>query len=281
MKSCPSHLARHATSAALDRDASHALELMARVARGQREAQLELLERVGAGMQRTLHRLVGSDAPVEPLLETSLLMALNRASEYTGDESLALWAQRITVQLAMSYLGGAPSPSLPSAANEVEAGAELTPKVCDLLGRVRAILRRMRPEEQVAFALLDLDGRSLREASSLTGASPMVVRQRASRARRHLLFAARSDRLIAGYVRLSDPLRKLAERLHRMRLGRLRTDSLRRVELRVVDALTPAPFGRVAGSDAAGSRVSASHVSGSHVSASRVAVSRARADTAR
>jgi DNA-directed RNA polymerase specialized sigma24 family protein len=249
MKSPPIPFARHVTGGAASRGTAHALELMASVARGQRQAQLELLERVGPGMQRTLHRLVGNDAPIEPLLEAALLRAVNRAPEYTGVEPLALWAQGIAVQLAMSYLGGAPPPSPPAAPNGAEAGAELPPKsppkVCDLLGRVHAILRRMRPEEQVAFALLDLDGRSLRDASSLTGSSPVVVRERASRARRHLLFVARSDRLIAGYVRLSDQLRKLAARLHRLRPESLRTDSLRRAERRVVDTLMPPALGSV------------------------------------
>lgn len=216
-----------------------AIQLMDGVTRGQRRAQLEFLETVGLAMQRTLHRLVGNEAPIEPLLEAALLRAINRAAEYAGDEPLVLWAQTSAVQVATTYLAG-PNPAAPPG-TDVETEAELSPKVRDLLSRVRTMLRKMRPEEQVAFALLDLDGRSLGEASSLTRSSPMVVRQRAWRARRQLLFAARHDRLIAGYVRLADPLRRLAARLHQLGLPSLGSDSLHRAQHRVVEVLTPAP----------------------------------------
>jgi DNA-directed RNA polymerase specialized sigma24 family protein len=216
-----------------------ALHLMARVSRGQLRAQLEFLETVGLAVQRTLHRLVGAEAPIEPLLECALLRAINRAAEYVGDEPLVLWAQTSAVQVATTYLGGPNRPAPPAASGEAEP--ELTPKVRDLLSRVRAQLRQMRPEEQVAFALLDLDGRSLGEASSLTRTSPIVVRQRAWRARRQLLFAARHDRLIAGYVRLADPLRKLAARLQQLGAHSLGSDSLQRAQTRVVQVLTPEP----------------------------------------
>jgi DNA-directed RNA polymerase specialized sigma24 family protein len=216
-----------------------AVQLMARVARGQRRAQLEFLEAVGFGVQRTLLRLVGCQAPIEPLLEASLLRAVNRAPEYRGDVPLALWSQSIAVEVATTYLGDA---AAAGAGIDSAADAQLPPKVRDLLTRVHAILRKMRPEEQVAFALLELDGRSLGEASSLMRASPIVVRQRASRVRRQLLFAARSDQLIAGYVRLAEQLRRLAGRLSRLRLqATLDSDSLRRAQRHVAQILMPEP----------------------------------------
>jgi DNA-directed RNA polymerase specialized sigma24 family protein len=214
-----------------------AVHLMARVSRGQRRAQLEFLETVGLAMQRTLYRLVGAEAPIEPLLEAALLRAINRAPEYVGDEPLVLWAQTSAVQVATTYLGGPKPAARP--AGSIEARPGPTPTVRDLFSRVRGQLRMMRPEEQVAFALLELDGRSLGEAASLTGASPVVVRQRAWRARQQLLFAARHDRLIAGYVRLADPLRKLAARLQQLSLPTLGSDRLRRAQGRVVQVLTP------------------------------------------
>jgi DNA-directed RNA polymerase specialized sigma24 family protein len=222
-----------------------AIQLMACVARGQRHAQLEFLEAVGLGVQCTLRRLVGDEAAIEPLLEAALLQAVNHAPEYRGNEPLALWAQSIAVQVATSYLVGAPK-ALAGTSGSAPAETELPPKVCDLLGRVRAQLRETRPEEQVAFALLEFDGRSLGEASCLMRASPMVVRQRATRAWRHLLFAARSDRLIAGYVRLAEQLRRLAARLQRLRRhSSLGSDnlhrSLRRAQRRVVQVLTLEP----------------------------------------
>jgi RNA polymerase sigma factor (sigma-70 family) len=227
----------HGPSEETGSDSLRSVQLMARVARGQRGAPLELFRSVAPGMHRTLHRLVGGGAPLEPLLEAALVRAVRRAHEYTGAEPLALWAECIAVQVATSYLvGAAPSPECANADTSASPAAPAL-KVADLLSRVHAILRKMRPEEQVAFALLELDGRSLREASSLLGASPSVVRQRASRARRQLLFAARSDRLIAGYVRLADSLRRIAGRLNRLRSAPPRDSSLDRVQGRVVKML--------------------------------------------
>jgi RNA polymerase sigma factor (sigma-70 family) len=241
------HRNRSAASRSPQLEGSGAVRLMARVAGGQRQAQLELIELIGLEIQRTLQRVVGCDAPIDELLEAALLGAVERAREYHGEESLALWAQRSAVQVATGYLRRVPSPPNPLgapsrvAANGSESVLELPPKVRDLFVRVREILRSMRPEEQVAFALLDLDGRSLAEASALLRASPVVVRQRASRARRHLLFAARSDRRIAAYVRLAERLRGLAVRVRSSPRSPLASDNLRRVQGRVFRILSPGP----------------------------------------
>jgi len=211
-----------------------ALELMAHVSRGRRAAQLALLDAVGACMERTLHRLLGCDAPLEPLLEAALLRALNLAPDYAASEPLALWADRIAVQVATEYLSG----PRPVGLDPARAGVGADPSsVRALLGCVQWRLRRVRPEEHVAFALLDLDGRSLLEASRLTGAAPIVVRQRAERARRHLLFAARRDRTIAAYLQLSERLRALAARLQRNRPGGEPRRGVRRLHESVVSAL--------------------------------------------
>jgi DNA-directed RNA polymerase specialized sigma24 family protein len=190
-----------------------ALELTARAGRGERPAQLALLGAIAASVERLLYRVLGGDAPLAPLLEAALLRAINHAAEYAGDEPLATWAERLAVQVATAYLCGArPAETEPRGpANDVGGS------VRTLLARVHARLRRVRPEERVAFALLELDGRSLLDAARLLGAAPGVVRQRAARARRHLLFAARRDRTIAAYLQLSERLRALAARLQRER----------------------------------------------------------------
>jgi DNA-directed RNA polymerase specialized sigma24 family protein len=207
------------------------LQLMAEVCSGQRAAQRALLEAIDGRAQRTLYRLLGRDAPLEPLLEAVLMRAIARASEYDGDEPLTLWADRAVVQVAMSYL---------SSARPIEprpAVTEASASVRELLSRVQSLLRRVRPEEHVAFALLELDGRPLLEVAVLVLAAPMVVRQRAERARRQLLFAARRDRTLVAYLRLSERLRELAANVPHRSGGSQRASG--RLHENVLDALHP------------------------------------------
>lgn len=187
--------------------------LVAIAARGERGAPPEWMSFVGSRLQRTLYRLLGPAAPVELLLERGMAEAAASWSKYPGDEPVSIWAQRIAVDVALRHLasGG-------GAVNESHCCANARPGgVREVLTTLYAALQKTRPMEQVAFALLELDGRSLSEAAAILRAPPMVVRQRAWRARRHLLFAARGDRLIARYLRIAARLGALARRLDQPR----------------------------------------------------------------
>lgn len=183
--------------------------LVAIAARGARGAPPEWMTFVGGRVRRTLYRLLGPAAPMELLLERAMAEAAAGWSKYAGDEPVSIWAQRIAVDVALQHLarGGA-------AGGERHCCESARPGgVREVLATVYASMQKTRPMEQVAFALLELDGRSLSEAAAILGAPAMVVRQRAWRVRRHLLFAARGDRLIARYVRLGARLAALARRL--------------------------------------------------------------------
>jgi len=86
------------------------------------------------------------------------------------------------------------------------------PEAClaHLLAAVRSHLQQMRPEEQIAFALLELHGREVTEAAHMLGVAPTILRRRMLRARGKLLFVARRDPMIAHYLALADTLRSLA-----------------------------------------------------------------------
>lgn len=183
--------------------------LVAIAARGERGAPPEWMKFVGGRLQRTLDRLLGPTAPVELLLERAMAEAAASWSKYAGDEPVSIWAQRIAIDVAVRHLasGG-------GAVNDSHCCVNARPGgVREVLATLYAALQKTRPMEQVAFALLELDGRSLSEAAVILRAPPMVVRQRAWRVRRHLLFAARGDRLIARYLRIAARLGALARRL--------------------------------------------------------------------
>jgi DNA-directed RNA polymerase specialized sigma24 family protein len=181
--------------------------LLERVRQGGRRAQLELVDTLAAPVRHTLYRLLGSQAPIELLLEAALLRALSEAVEYDARQPLVLWAQGIAVRTAMSFLGGVREP------RQGPPPPQTDHTVRGLLDRVHSRLRDLSPEDQVAFALLHLEGRPLEEAALLMRAQPLTVRRCAERAQQRLLFLARGDQRIATYLRLSGLLREAARRL--------------------------------------------------------------------
>jgi hypothetical protein len=70
-------------------------------------------------------------------------------------------------------------------------------------------MRGARPEEQLAFALLELNASSIDEAAAILCVPAQVVRQRAWRLRRGLLFAARRDLELRRYLLIATRLRSL------------------------------------------------------------------------
>jgi DNA-directed RNA polymerase specialized sigma24 family protein len=170
--------------------------------RGTRNAGSRWRKVVGSELDRTLKCLLGPDAPIEQLLESGRFEALNSWPP-PGDQPLALWVQRIATGVALGYLKGQPR-----ALDETAAGARAG-GVREVLANLYGRLRTMRPQEQLAFALLELNGSSVSEAAVVLRVSPAVVRQRAARVRRQLLFAARSDRLLLRYMCIALRLQAL------------------------------------------------------------------------
>jgi DNA-directed RNA polymerase specialized sigma24 family protein len=169
--------------------------------RGTRSASPEWSKLVGSLLERTLQRLLGPEAPQELLLEGALFEALSSWPP-RGDQTITLWGQRIAVGVAHGYLKSAASS--PETAPSASAGS-----LREAITHLHRWLRAARRDEQLAFALLELNASSVAEASAILGVAPAVVRQRAAFLRRQLLFAARGDRLLARYLRLGKRLNGL------------------------------------------------------------------------
>lgn len=152
----------------------------------------------GSVLERTLQRLLGPAAPIESLLESALVEAFNETDR--GERPALLALQRIAASVALSYLKSEPCGSVE------EQQRARHGSVRETLFHLHAWLRSSRAEDQLAFALLELSASPLLEVAAILRVSPTVVRQRAARIRRQLLFAARSDRLLARYLRLEARL---------------------------------------------------------------------------
>jgi DNA-directed RNA polymerase specialized sigma24 family protein len=170
--------------------------------RGTRSASPEWSKLVGSLLERTLQRLLGPEAPQELLLESALFEALSSWPP-RGDQTITLWGQRIAVGVAHGYLKSA-ARSSPEKALPAPSGS-----LREAITHLHRWLRAARQDEQLAFALLELNASSVAEASAILSVAPAVVRQRAAFLRRQLLFAARGDRLLARYLRLGRRLNGL------------------------------------------------------------------------
>jgi DNA-directed RNA polymerase specialized sigma24 family protein len=181
----------------------HELLLAVRGSRDVREGWMRL---VASTLERTLHHLLGPDAPLPELLESTLFEA---AATWPPprDEPLSIWMQRIAARASLLHLSRSAN-SVP-----VRARPERPGGVREVLVRVYGCLRTLLPEAQVALALLDMDGRALNEAAAILQLSPAAIRKHSRGARRHLAFVARRDPLIARYLRISARLRALAHQL--------------------------------------------------------------------
>jgi DNA-directed RNA polymerase specialized sigma24 family protein len=201
-------LPRRIGAAKRGKDFRHEL-LVSMAVRGTRTAGPEWVKIVGGALQRTLQHLLGPDVPIEALLESALFEALSSWPPAPGEGPLSVWLQRIAAGVALAHLRCAGPGADPGRLGARPGG------IVEVLSSLYARLRKLPAEEQVAFALLELDGRSLSEAAAVLRAPVTVVRQRACRVRRHLLFAARCDRLLIRYLCMSARLRALARRLDR------------------------------------------------------------------
>jgi DNA-directed RNA polymerase specialized sigma24 family protein len=72
------------------------------------------------------------------------------------------------------------------------------------VSRLYEQLRRLEPEVQIAFALFELDGRSLGQVAELTGVSWAQAQGRLGRARAELEVAARRDEALARWLKEQD-----------------------------------------------------------------------------
>lgn len=161
--------------------------------RGTRSAGSKWMKVVGFELEQTLKCLLGPDAPIQPLLESARFQALS-AWPPPSDQPLSIWVRSIATGVALSHLKAEPAPTSRAGEDAREGG------VREVLSNLYGKLRKARPHEQLAFALLDINGSSVSEAAAILRLPPATILQSAARVRRQLLFAARRDRLLLRYL---------------------------------------------------------------------------------
>jgi RNA polymerase sigma-70 factor (ECF subfamily) len=184
--------------------------LARRAVSGDRSAQQLLFLQLKGAVHATLYRAVGSNTQMEDLLQESFLAVFRALPSYRGEAKLTTWADRIAVRVAFHHLRRSASLRAGDRSPESAPALRLVSSADDNaehrqgVARLYEQLRRLKPEYQIAFALFELDGRSIEEVAELTGVSLVAAKSRISRARRKLWAAARRDDVLISYLAKED-----------------------------------------------------------------------------
>ena len=138
-------------------------------------AAAALFDAYGQYVERLLARVLGPDPEIDDLLHDVFVEALANIGQLRDPARLKGWLTRMTVftargllrrrrrQAWLVFLPADDVPPRPSAAP--------SPETRDLLARVFAILRKLRPNHRIAFSLRYIEGMTLPEAAEASGVS--------------------------------------------------------------------------------------------------------------
>ena len=173
-------------------------DLVARCQSGSEPAFRALYHRAAPRVHVWLVRLLGPRPDVLDVLQEVFVQVHRSIGGFRGESSFTAWLHRVTINVAYSYLRRAEPKSVPLP--EIETTDNAVDDEGRLIARseLRALYRAMdglSPDKRIAFALYELEGLSLKEIASLTGAGVPTVAARLRRAR------------IAVIEALADPVR--------------------------------------------------------------------------
>ena len=177
------------------------LLLVDRCREGEELAATELFRSQKKRVHATLYRVIGSNRDMEDLLQETFIQVFRSLHSYRGEAKLSTWIDRIAARVAYKYLSkrkGVPTPielvvenesTMPPPLHQVAARAAIE--------RLYVALDDLSPTLRVAFALFEIDGRSMAEVGELVGCTKTTAKLRVWRARRSLLKAAQSDPVLS------------------------------------------------------------------------------------
>ncbi len=179
--------------------------LVDRCVGGHEAATRELFRSHRGRVHATLYRVLGGNGDMDDLLQETFVQVFGSLRSWRAEASLATWIDRIAVRVAYRYLGqrrarpptdelgddDAIAPDVGGA--RVAAAREGVRRLYDALGRLA-------PAARVAFALHEIDGRTLAEVATVTGSSLTATKLRVWRARRALMTDAARDPVLREWL---------------------------------------------------------------------------------
>jgi len=169
-------------------------ELIAAVLRGDSASFEPLVEKYSPRVFATARRYARRESEVEDIVQEVWLKAFQKLSSFRGEAPFEHWLMRLAVRTCYDFLRG-------HQRNRETSFSELTEPENDWLERfvqqpetaaenaeaarmlVERLLEQLSPPARLIITLLEIEDRSVKEISKLTGWSVPLVKVRAFRAR--------------------------------------------------------------------------------------------------
>jgi RNA polymerase sigma-70 factor (ECF subfamily) len=147
----------------------------------------------GASMLRTARSVLGryDGADAEDVVQEAFVAALT--TDALPNTNLGAWLRAITVRKALDAARARRRRAEVDPVEEREVPHVNGTERADVLA-VRQCLARLAASDRAVLVLVDVEGRSMREAASALGTTSVAVRLRAVRARRKLAKLLRGGR---------------------------------------------------------------------------------------
>jgi RNA polymerase sigma-70 factor (ECF subfamily) len=181
---------------------SEETDLVARCTAGDPVAQRALFERERRRVHALFYRMVGSNAPMDDLLQETFLQVFRSLPTFRGESSLRTWIDRCAVRVAYAYFGRKPRTTALECVQDVETeapSAEERMSMREAVRRLYAELDRLEPRLRLAFTLFAVENRSLREVAEIMESTLATAKIRVWRARRALEERAKKDPLLSEF----------------------------------------------------------------------------------
>lgn len=170
-------------------------ELLERIRRGAPDEFAEIVRRHQARIFAILHRYERDVQKVEDLAQETFVKAWRALDQFDGRAPLEHWLCRIAVRVALDHLRKEKRRrneiGLPELGEDALDWLHSDDEKSDLDSRAAAeildlAMRELSPADRVVITMQEIEGRSVKEICTATGASGVAVRVRALRARAKL-----------------------------------------------------------------------------------------------
>jgi RNA polymerase sigma-70 factor (ECF subfamily) len=167
-------------------------------------ATRELFRLYQKRVHATLYRVLGNRSEMDDLMHDAFMQVFRGLHTDRGDARLSTWIDRITVRVAYRHMNRSKKIPMPiEHVEEVEAHGPTPSSIAASRQGARHLYRalaQLPAASQVAFALYEIDGRSIADIATIVGAAKSATKLRIWRARRALMKIAKNDPVLAEFL---------------------------------------------------------------------------------
>jgi RNA polymerase sigma-70 factor (ECF subfamily) len=142
---------------------------------------------------------------MDDLLQETFIEVFRSLPSFRGESRLSTWIDRIAVRVAYRYIKRQKKTPVPMEIAETATDISVGEQAYARQGvrHLYAALQSLPAAGRLAFALFEIDGRSLAEVADITNTSVTATKLRVWRARKQLLKLAAADPVLSDFLQNS------------------------------------------------------------------------------